>query len=335
MIYLSEISEQESREALDEVELVNAGNRRSKIKRLQNYVFRVNTTLVTVTASEVTPSFSNTTMVGTLSRGMEGFVTLSELGHGVTTSIITPSTLTVPLGLALEYGYANISYTGPRDSFHLPGPILPPMRLSRASVEKEYQMRPPSLNLDVDHERRTHEDQGQYSRLPGTGEARNDDIYHEEPRLPERGYLGGYPENHGLGLTTSRFGPRREIQDLSRFVYNWKISFSSKPGASVEDFLTRLEECRGITPISDDDLLRALPWLLKDVALLCFRISNDEWQNWFEFKTAFGRRVGNHDFAARVREKIFTRTQGPQESVDNYLTHLRGLIVMLRDRVLV
>ena len=41
LIYLSEMSEQELGEALDEVELVNAGNRRSKIKRLRNYVFRV------------------------------------------------------------------------------------------------------------------------------------------------------------------------------------------------------------------------------------------------------------------------------------------------------
>ena len=144
--------------------------------------------------------------------------------------------------------------------------------------------------MDGDHGRRTHEDQGQHSRLPGTGEARNDEFYHEDTRLPERGHMSGYPENRGLGLTSSRLEPRREIQDLSRFVYNWKISFSGKPGASVEDFLTSLEECRRNTPISDDDLLRALPLLLKDVALLRFRISDDEWRNGPEFKTAFRRR---------------------------------------------
>ena len=189
-----------------------------------------------------------------------------------------------------------------------------------------------SLNMDVDHGRRIHEDQGQHSRLPGIGGARND-FYHENTRLPERGYLGGYPENRGVGLTSSRFEPRRETQDLSRFVYNWKISFSGESEASVEDFLTRLEECRGITPISDDDLLRALPLLIKDVALLWFRISDEEWRNWPQFKTAFRRRFGNYDFAARVREQIFNRTQGPKESMDDYLTHLRGLIMMLRNRV--
>ena len=134
-------------------------------------------------------------------------------------------------------------------------------------------------DLDGDPVRRTRDDQGQHNRLLDSRGARND-FYHEDTRLPERGYMIGYPENRGLGLTSSRFEPRREIQDLSRFVYNWKISLSGKPGASVEDFLTRLEECRGITPISDDDLLRALPLLLKDVALLWFRISDDEWRNW-------------------------------------------------------
>ena len=90
-------------------------------------------------------------------------------------------------------------------------------------------------NSNVDHGRRTLDDHGQHSRFPGTRGARNDDFYHEETRLPERCYLGGYPENRGVGLTSSRFEPRREIQDLSRFVYNWNISFSGKSGASVED----------------------------------------------------------------------------------------------------
>ena len=60
---------------------------------------------------------------------------LSELGYGVTTSRITSSTLTVPSGLALAYGYANISYIWTRDSFHLPDPMFPP-RLSRVSVRQ-------------------------------------------------------------------------------------------------------------------------------------------------------------------------------------------------------
>ena len=261
LIYLSELSEQELGEALDEVELVNTGNRRSKIKRLRNYVFRVKgfssesfsdtssnatrdnsidlseikglsardlngslneipilvTVPVTVTASEVIPSFPITTMAGTLSRGTEGFVTLSELGHGVTTSRITPPALTVPSGLALAYGYANISYTGPRDSFHLPDPIFPPIRLSRASAETAEDVRPSTSGVPPSEQER--ESSFRDTVRGGRGklqEGRNDDFYHEETRLPERGYLGGCPQNRGVGLTSSQFESRRQIQDLTR-----------------------------------------------------------------------------------------------------------------------
>ena len=74
--------------------------------------------------------------------------------------------------------------------------------------------------------------------------------------------------------------------------------------------------------------------LPQDVALSWFPISKDEWRNWSEYKTAFRRRFGNYDFAAKVREKIFKRTQGPKENVNDYLIHLRGLIAMLRDKIL-
>ena len=73
--------------------------------------------------------------------------------------------------------------------------------------------------------------------------------------------------------------------------------------------------------------------LLKDVALLWFQISDDEWRNCPEFKIAFRRRFGNFNFEARVRELIFNSTQGPKESMDDYLTHLRGLIALLKIKV--
>ena len=70
---------------------------------------------------------------------------------------------------------------------------------------------------------RLHRDLDQYNRLPGNMRGRNDEYYHEETRLPERSHTDGCRENRGLGLTSSRFEPRREILDLSRFIYNWKI----------------------------------------------------------------------------------------------------------------
>ena len=116
-------------------------------------------------------------------------------------------------------------------------------------------------------------------------------------------------------------------------MYNWKISFSGKSGVSAEDFLIRLEECREFTPINDDVLLRALPLLLQDIALQWFRIRKNRWRSWSEFRADFRRRFGDYDFASRVREQISSRSQGPKEKVDEYLTQLEGLIAMLKDEV--
>ena len=117
-------------------------------------------------------------------------------------------------------------------------------------------------------------------------------------------------------------------------MYKWKVSFSGKSGVSAKDFLTRLEECRGFTPVNDDDLLRALPLLLQDIALQWFRIRKNRWRSWSEFRADFRRRFGYYDFASRVREKISSRSQGPKEKVDDCLTQLEGLIAMLKDEVL-
>ena len=173
------------------------------------------------------------------------------------------------------------------------------------------------LNTHVDPEPRTHHDLDQYRRPPGHAGGGNEEHYHEETRWLERNHKGGYPRNRGLVLTTSWFETRRDIQHMSRFVYNWKISFRDKSGVGAEDFLTRLEEYCGITPINDDDFLRALSLLLQNVALLWFRISKDEWRNWSEFKTSFRRRFCNYEFATRVREQTSNRAQGPKENVDD------------------
>ena len=349
LIYLSEMSEQELGEALDEVELVNAGDRRSKIRRLRNYVFRVKgfsgegfsdtssnatrdnsvdlgdirglsahdlegildeipgpaTAPITVTASEFIPSFPIPTMAATMSRGAEGYLTVSDSLYlpdpifpptrpsrasvEITEEAVRPSARGIPsseqqrgepsfqdivrgrldkppgkrnfsplVPPAAQHGTFDSSSADRLD--HVPegfgnrgGPIRdgrldlhlnldtnletinqtgapdePTSGPSRVGDDSEggpnrfsrYEADFRSLNLDGDHGQRTREDQGQRCRLPGTGEARNDDMFHEDTRLHERGHMSGYPENRRLGLTSSQFEPRRDMQDLSRFVYN-------------------------------------------------------------------------------------------------------------------
>ena len=85
--------------------------------------------------------------------------------------------------------------------------------------------------------------------------------------------------------------------------------------------------------VDDDDLLQALTLLLQDIVLQLYKIMKDRWRSWLEFWADFRRRFGDSDFASRVREQISSRTQGPKEKVDDYLTQLEGLIAMLNNEV--
>ena len=59
-----------------------------------------------------------------------------------------------------------------------------------------------------------------------------------------------------------------------------------------------------VTPINDDNLLRALSLLLQDVALLWLRIRINRWRSYLQFRTDCRRSFGDYDFAARIREEI-------------------------------
>ena len=92
------------------------------------------------------------------------------------------------------------------------------MRLSRASAETaEEDVRPSTRGVPPSGQQR---ESGFRDTVQGgrgkQQEGRNDDFYHEETRLPERGYLGDCPENRGVGLTSYQFESQREIQDLTR-----------------------------------------------------------------------------------------------------------------------
>ena len=75
------------------------------------------------------------------------------------------------------------------------------------------------LNFDANQEPRTHDDQGQYNQPLSYLREKYSKRQQGETRLPERRNVDGYPENRDLGLTSSWFEARREIQDLSRFLY--------------------------------------------------------------------------------------------------------------------
>ena len=99
-------------------------------------------------------------------------------------------------------------------------------------------------------------------------------------------------------------------RDVGKVVRQWKLKFNGSSKASAEDFLTRVDECRIFSPLSDMELISALPLLLTGVALQWYRLKKSQWISCFTFRTAFRSRFGDDNFDRRVRDQIRARTQG-------------------------
>lgn len=115
----------------------------------------------------------------------------------------------------------------------------------------------------------------------------------------------------------------REVSDTFR---RWNLKFSSSATQSAEEFLSRLEDCRELTPLEGSEILRALPIIFSGVALEWLRVERKNWATYEEFVESFREWFGDATVNKRLRQQATARTQGPWETVTNYLTCIRGLL---------
>lgn len=106
----------------------------------------------------------------------------------------------------------------------------------------------------------------------------------------------------------------------------WNLKFSGTKAEDPESFLTRLNEGRAIVTISNDDFLRCLPFFLEGIALHWFRNEQDRWQTLADFVQAFRARFGPIDYQNALFFEIRNRTQGPLESVSDFITCMKSLM---------
>ncbi|KMQ85095.1 hypothetical protein RF55_16565 [Lasius niger] len=105
----------------------------------------------------------------------------------------------------------------------------------------------------------------------------------------------------------------------------WNLKFTGTRGEDAETFLLRVEEGRALVPVSDEDILRCLPFFLSGMALNWFRGRKSRLTSWETFKTAWRARFGDPDFQFALRDEIMRRTQGEHEPVADYLTCINAL----------
>ena len=67
------------------------------------------------------------------------------------------------------------------------------------------------------------------------------------------------PYNYNWRGTNTRVETNK---DVGKIVRQWNLKFNGSSKANAEDFITQVDVCRNFSPLSDMELIRALPLLL-------------------------------------------------------------------------
>lgn len=107
-------------------------------------------------------------------------------------------------------------------------------------------------------------------------------------------------------------------------IRKWNLRFDGEKGAVA--FLERLDELKTAYAIEDRDILPALPELLKGKAILWYRINKSEWSHFQDFLKSFKDNYLPPDYKSTLEDEIRARTQGPDESLRDFVIALRTLM---------
>ncbi|XP_015595377.1 uncharacterized protein LOC107267791 [Cephus cinctus] len=113
----------------------------------------------------------------------------------------------------------------------------------------------------------------------------------------------------------------------------WQIKFTGQDGCTVQEFIQKVNMHRKGTSITDDELLKVLPSWLEGRAAQWWNITHHRWRNWSEFLTDFETMYAGPIYQQRVREELRLRTQGPKESLMDYLISVQNIMSHLRPQL--
>lgn len=119
----------------------------------------------------------------------------------------------------------------------------------------------------------------------------------------------------------AKMGENKPIWEI---VSKWNLHFNGK--TDPISFMERLDEMRTNAGVSEDDLLTALPWLLRDQTLLWYRNNKDMWATWDEFCDDFRENYMPADHQAKLQETIINRKQKPDERGREYVEEIRTMM---------
>lgn len=130
-----------------------------------------------------------------------------------------------------------------------------------------------------------------------------------------------HPGNQSLGNNTIP-----ETATLCNTVRKWNLRFDGRRDTDAISFLERLHEFMESYEILPDRILKALPELLKDSALLWYRNNRNAWMNFSDFLRDFQFQYFPQGYLLNLEDEIRRRTQGDGELFKHYAIALCTLI---------
>ncbi|CAB0036825.1 unnamed protein product [Trichogramma brassicae] len=128
---------------------------------------------------------------------------------------------------------------------------------------------------------------------------------------------GGAPSGPGSMLNTSTYH-----SDVGAIVRKWKVEFNGEKGSSVDEFIQRVDACRRLARLSDEDLLNSITELLTGQARLWCRQERSQWTKWDDFCIAVRRCYGiDRRYQQKLELEAQLRTQGRTEPVVNHYVY--------------
>ncbi|XP_064213878.1 uncharacterized protein LOC135266664 [Tribolium castaneum] len=112
--------------------------------------------------------------------------------------------------------------------------------------------------------------------------------------------------------------------DFVNQIRKWNVTFDGKNDAV--SFLERVEELAEEYMIPKNHLVRALPELLRNQAILWYRNQKSDIHSWNDFVRVFRAFYFPREYREGLEEEIFRRVQRPQENGRDFVIQLQTLI---------
>ena len=120
---------------------------------------------------------------------------------------------------------------------------------------------------------------------------------------------------------------RNNQRDVGNIARKWGLKFTGEKGQSIDVFLNRVEECRDLAKMSEEEMLSSLSELFAGVAATWYQNNKANWSTWNEFCASARKWYGaNRRFQQRILQEATARTQGKEEPVRDFITCLLSIL---------